>query len=280
MILSFHPCFEADENILCAGRNPGSEDLASIKAAEAVILPQGCYESLYAMARRNCANVFPNYDTRFKYRGKIGHIQLFRKTRVPHPKTEFYFNIEAFYDRYGGLHEDLSFGFSFVFKFDWGGEGDNVYLIQSAEVLQNILQMASEFERTGQKGFLIQENIPAKNRTLRVVVIGSKIVSYWRIQKNPENFHANLKKGAFLDHDSDPSLQKAAAVSVKNFCSKTAINLAGFDFLFSSEDDTVEPLFLEINYFFGRSGLGGSENYYRLLVTEITKWLNNLNLRV
>ena len=33
MILSFHPLFEADKNIICAGRAPGAEDLAAIKAA-------------------------------------------------------------------------------------------------------------------------------------------------------------------------------------------------------------------------------------------------------
>ena len=46
MIVSFHPLFEADKNIICAGREPGADDLAAIKAAEAVILPQGCRQSL------------------------------------------------------------------------------------------------------------------------------------------------------------------------------------------------------------------------------------------
>jgi len=33
-------------------------------------------------------------------------------------------------------------------------------------------------------------------------------------------------------------------------------------------------LFLEINYFFGRKGLGGSEAYYKLLQQEIDRWIN------
>ena len=280
MILSFHPCFEADKNVICAGRRPGSEDLAAIRAAEAVILPQGCYESLYHMARRNCANVFPNYDARFNYPGKTGHIQLFRETDASHPKTDLYADVNDFYGRCGGLPNALSFDFPIVFKFDWGGEGDNVYFIRSPEGLRDILQKADEFERTGQKGFLIQEYIPSQNRALRVVVIGGTFMSYWRIQKDAHRFQANLAKGAFLDHESDPNLQNAAVASAEIFCKKTKINLAGFDFLFSSEVDSGEPLFLEINYFFGRIGLGGSENFYGLLVSEINKWLLGLGLSV
>jgi ribosomal protein S6--L-glutamate ligase len=65
MILSFHPLFEADQNIICAGREPNAEDVAAIRAAKAVILSQGCYPSLYEIVRANCPNVFPNYDARF-----------------------------------------------------------------------------------------------------------------------------------------------------------------------------------------------------------------------
>ena len=38
MIVSFHPLFEADKNIISAGREPDADDLAAIKAADAVIL--------------------------------------------------------------------------------------------------------------------------------------------------------------------------------------------------------------------------------------------------
>ena len=40
----------------------GPDDLDAIRAADAVILPQGCYQSLYEMARKNCKHVFPNFD--------------------------------------------------------------------------------------------------------------------------------------------------------------------------------------------------------------------------
>lgn len=276
MILSFHPWFEADKNIICAGRNPDSGDLAAIKAAYAVILNQGCYKSLYEMARDNCANVFPNYDARFKYPDKIGQTKLFQNKGVSLPETLIFRNTDSFINNYGGYSERLPLGFPFVFKFDWGGEGENVYLIKSIEDLQDVFQKAAIYENTGQAGFLIQEYIPCQNRSLRVVVINRKIITYWRVLKNREGFCSNLSQGAVIDFDSDPDLQETAAFSVKSFCRETKINLAGIDILFSSDAQIKQPLFLEINYFFGRQGLGGSDKYYKLLVAEIRGWIESL----
>ncbi|MGW8325053.1 MAG: hypothetical protein ACWGNI_05050, partial [Desulfobacterales bacterium] len=166
MILSYHPCFEADRNRLCAGRKPGSDDLEAILAADAVILPQGCHEPLYTMARNNCKHVFPNFDAKFKYRGKIGQIQLFQKINAAHPRTETHLDMDAFSMYYEGFPERPNFDFPFVFKFDWGGDGDHVYLIQSAEDFLKVLQIAENYENSGQKGFIIQEYIPADNRSL------------------------------------------------------------------------------------------------------------------
>ncbi len=285
MIVSFHPWFEADKNIICAGREPDSCDLAAIKSAHAVILPQGCYKSLYYMARDNCAHVFPNYDARFKYPDKIGQIKLFQEKAVPHPKTVIFRNTDFFIPNFASFSKchceersDVAFGFNFpfVFKFDWGGEGENVYLIKSVEDLQGVLQKAAIYESTGQAGFLIQEYIPSQNRSLRVVVINRKIITYWRVLKNREGFCSNLSQGAVIDFDSDPDLQEMAAFEIKNFCKQTKINLAGIDILFSSDAEIKEPLFLEINYFFGRQGLGGSEKYYELLIPEIRGWIKSL----
>ena len=278
MILSYHPCFEADKNRLCAGRKPGTDDVSAMLAADAVILPQGCDESLYTMARSNCKHVFPNFDAKFKYTGKIGQIQLFQKTNTAHPKTETYLNMDAFSMHYGASPKKPISDFPFVFKFDWGGDGDHVYLVQSVDNFLKVLQIARKYEKSGQKGFIIQEYIPANNRSLRVVVIGQTVVSYWRVQGDSDHFLSNVAKGGMIDHDSEPHLQRNAVKSVKNFCSQTRINLAGFDILFSSQTKVNTPLFLEINYFFGRQGLGGSEKFYDILTKEIMKWIESLGL--
>ncbi|MDF1590221.1 MAG: glutathione synthase [Desulfobacterales bacterium] len=280
MIVSFHPCIEGDRNITCAGRSPNNEDLKAIKAAHAVILSQGCSRVLYEMASNHCGNVFPNLDGKFRYPGKTGQIELFQKNKAPHPKTETFRDIHTYTSRYGGKQPGGDFSYPFVFKFSWGGEGESVHLIRSADDLDRIMQQAIAYERSGLKGFLLQECIPADGKTLRVVVVGQTIVSYWRVQHKKERFYSSLAKGAVVDAVSDSIRRKAAERAVKQFCTETGINLAGFDLIFSTlsetEKDRREPLFLEINYFFGRKGLGGSEKFYALLRSEVEKWLAGL----
>jgi ribosomal protein S6--L-glutamate ligase len=276
MILSYHPLFEADKNIICAGRKPDSEDLAAIKAARAVILNQGCYQSLYEMARANCPNVFPNYDAKFKYPGKIGQIKLFRKINAPHPSTEIYADLASFQKKYGDKSGRWTTRYPLVFKYDWGGEGETVYRLDSGEDLQKVLAQSAAFEKSGQRGFLLQEFVPCRDRTLRVVVIGQHLASYWRIQPDGAAFHTAVSKGAVIDSEAEPGLQQKAVAGVREMCQKTGINLAGFDVIFSSKSADTVPMLLEINYFFGRKGLGGSEAYYKILQEQIRTWLADI----
>jgi ribosomal protein S6--L-glutamate ligase len=280
MILSFHPLYAADQNITCAGRDPGAAEMQAIQAADAVILPQGCRESLYGMARDMCPHVFPNYDVRFQYSGKCGQAQLFQESGVPHPATRIYRRGDLHGTGYGDLVKNPPFYFPFVFKFDWGGDGETVFLIDSVLAFEKILDRAVSYEKTGQYGFLLQELIPSQARSLRVVVVHQRFIAYWRIQESKNGFYTNLKKGAKIVTRVNPELQKAGIAAAKQFCKKTKINLAGFDFLFSQttlQQGKIEPLFLEINYFFGRRGLGGSEAYYRILHAEINNWTRHLN---
>ena len=274
MILSFHPCFDGHQNIICAGREADEDDLAAIRKASAVILPQGCRDSLYQMAKNNCPHVFPNYDARFNYPGKLKQIELFSIYAAPYPPTKTFADVGHFLAS-ARAYED--FNFPFVFKFDWGGEGDFVFLIKTKNELDAVIKQAKKYEASGQKGFLFQDFVATNNRSLRVVVINEKFISYWRIH-NENQFHSSLSKGATIDHNADIPLQQEGVHQVKSFCKKTRINLAGFDLLFSDHDHDAHPFFIEINYFFGRKGLGGSNAYYQLLETEITSWIKSLNL--
>ena len=274
MIVSFHPLFEADKNIICAGREPGADDLAAVKAAEAVILPQGCRQSLYEMARDNCRHVFPDYAIRFNYPGKIGQMRLFQKNGTAHPHAETYASLADFRRQYGDDLKDIAFELPYVFKFDWGGEGETVYLINSRKDLKTVLQNAADFERSGQKGFLLQEYVPTEGKTLRVVIIGRTLISYWRIQEDTDSFLSSVSRGARIDAALEPERQNVAKVFVKNLCNKTGINLAGFDVIFAPVKEYIKPLMLEINYFFGRRGLGGSDAFYEILKSEIDNWLS------
>lgn len=273
MILSFHPLFTADRQIICAGRTPGPDERQAISTATAVILPQACRQDLYEMVRENCALYFPNYDARFAYPGKNGQHVLFKKAGVQHPKTISFRDTRAFRRKCRRIADDLPFGFPCVFKFDWGGEGETVYAVESELRLKEFLSTASTFERTGQSGFLLQEMIPAGNRSLRVAVIGRRCVAYWRVQPDQRIWCANLTHGGQIDFMADPDLRATAVSAVRNFCRFTRIDLAGFDLLFPAGAASATPFFLEINYFFGRRGLGGSEAYYRILHQEMNDWL-------
>jgi ribosomal protein S6--L-glutamate ligase len=269
MILSFHPCYIADCNRICAGRLPEKADLLAIQASKAVILPQGSSQALYDMARHNCRHVFPSLDAKFEYPGKSGQIRLFRKFKISHPKTLLFDSTADFKQTI--KNNNLRVPFPLVLKFNWGGEGEGVFFIHSDPKMQQVLKKVAAFEASGQKGFLIQEFIPCANRSLRVVVINERLISYWRVQKKENTFFSHISKGAGLDHNGDLALQKIGQRAVIDLCQKTGINLAGFDILFPENKKT--PLFLEINYFFGRSGLGGSEKYYELLLEQIRKWI-------
>jgi ribosomal protein S6--L-glutamate ligase len=278
MILSFHPNIVAHKNILCAGRLPNDEDLAAICRAEAVILPQGCSEALYRICRKHCRSVFPNYDVRFDFPGKLGQARLFQEVSAPFPRTYTFDEVSSYHGHEGQPGHNHPLGFPCVFKFDWGGEGEEVYLLETDQSLKQLLEKASRLEQRGQKGFLIQEYVPCGGRSLRIVIVGDQLFSYWRRQPDSSAFLANLKAGAVIDHGSDPELQEAGKTAVKDFCSKTGVNLAGFDLLFRHNEKEANPFFLEVNYFFGRRGLGGSLRYYKLVDKGIERWLEGIGL--
>lgn len=278
MILSYHPCFVGDENRLCAGRQPDKSDQSIIARADAVILPQGVSRQFYEVARKNCPHVFPDYDARFNYPGKSGQIKLFRKTGAPHPDTRIFRSVSEYPDYGNGLRLPPGFSYPCIFKFHWGGESDNIVFLNTPADLAGALETAGDYEKTGQQGFLIQSFVPSGNRALRVVIIDRKMVSYWKIQEDPDSVCAGAAKGARIDPDSDPDLQQAGTEMVSEFCRQTGINLAGFDLLFPGEEFSRQALFLEINYFFGRKGLGGSERFYACLIHEIFNWLDRNGL--
>ncbi len=280
MILSYHPCYEADINTLCAGRQPDKNDLSAIRAADAVILPQGCREALYHMARKNCPHVFPDYGARFQYPGKTGQARLFQALSAPHPRT-WVFEDTTHFRRCGATVTDA--GFPLVLKLDWGGEGYTVFLLNTKSDLMHALSRAAAYEQSGQRGFILQAFIPGSNRTLRVAVIGETQRAYWRIQDDPFVFGTSVANGAHIDPESDPDLRNKALTLALDFCRRARINLAGFDFIFDDGGcarKDPRPLFLEINYFFGRTGLGGSTRFYAMLQAEIDRWLTDLGLGV
>jgi ribosomal protein S6--L-glutamate ligase len=277
MILSFHPIIEGDVNRLCAGRDPDADDRAAMARSDAVILPQGCRESLYQAARQACPHVFPNYDARFAYPGKTGQVALFRHLNQPHPASLVFSNCADLSARYPNP-DTLPIAPPVVVKRDWGGEGQGVFPAPDVAALHEIIQTLEKTENGRQDGFVIQRFVPTRPRVLRVVVIGARLRTYWRVVTAAGPYaKAGLALGGRIDNDADPELMRAAEAAVVRLCRTAAINLAAFDILFTN-DTTIAaadtPIFLEINYFFGRRGLGGSKAYYALLQEGIQDWLD------
>ncbi len=276
MILSFHPCIDADVQVILGDKEPDSAISDLIKQASAVILPQARSLKLYRLASSGCPNVFPDYDLRYKYPGKTGQARLFRQYEVAHPPTYIWKSVRDF--RCNLQRNGIPHQVPFVMKADHGHEGDHIYLVKDEHTLAEALYNLELLERPQSSGFVTQDYIESGNRVLRVVVIGKRLVSYWKISQAPDEFVVSLSKGARVERDLWEDKQRRGRQAVREFCAGTGVNLAAIDLIFSLKDQNHIPLFLEINYYFGRRGLGGSDEYYRMLFDEVKHWLEEQGL--
>ena len=267
-VISFNPAVPGD--LFIWDRGAIDKALCKIlKTAKAVIFHQTVYPELYHLARSLCPKVFPNYDCRFKWQGKIGDTMLFWNFGVPHPQTWIFPKVEAFIGDHPEMgYKSPRFQFPYVIKANIGGEGSSIYLIETRAQLDEVLKILRHMEWEGRSGFVVQEYIQGIEKDLRVVVIGEYIASYWRMG---EGFHKNVARGGEIDSHAEPELQHIGRSAVRDLCRKTGINLAGFDLIFPKGKN--KPLFIEINYTFGRTGLGGSERFYEILNEQMRNFL-------
>ncbi len=272
-VVSYNPVIEGDINLICADREPDKEDLYWIRQAKAVILPQGCKKSLFEAVVQNCPNVFPDYKCRFIYPGKTGQIRMFRLYGFPHPKSLLFGSLTTCpYSIWKRL------SFPVVVKSISGGEGEGVFLVNDFGSVNMVLEKLRSYEKAGIKGFIIQRYIPNNSMDLRVVIIYDEIHAYWRKAQSREMFYHNVSRGSKIEYVDIQKDLPSAYNLVCNLRRRTGINLAGIDLIFSSEDTTLKkPYILEINYYFGRKGLGGDRNYYKLLNKAVQRWLNKLD---
>ena len=273
MILSFNPVILGEENINCAGRPPGKKEIEAVRRAAAVFVPQGIREDLYRLCRAACPLVWPNYDLRFSYPGKVGQSLLFSRFDLHRPRTVVFPSIRDFNrSKGGGLPRP------YVLKTNLGGEGRGVYLVRTKADETAALKAVAQSGGPG-GGFIQQEFIDHGGRDLRVVVIGDRISAYWRLAPKGEKFLTNLSVGGTADFHSDPELMEAGIAAVREFSERAGVDLAGFDLLFDSAVKAPQPLFLEINWYFGRKALGGSEDYYKVLKRSASGWLKKHGLK-
>jgi ribosomal protein S6--L-glutamate ligase len=191
------------------------------------------------------------------------------------PETTLFQSVDEF------KRSPVGLALPWVIKLNWGGQGDSVWVVKTARDQDRAMTRLVAMEKTGQPGFLVQQHIDAQGRCLRVVVVGDHIVSYWRIQSATQPFGTGVAHGAQIDHAADPDLQEKAAAIVRQISRQTRLQLGGFDFIFNRSalnHGTATPLLLEINYFFGRTGLGGSQGFYNIFTEAVDRWLSDIGL--
>ncbi|UCE84278.1 MAG: hypothetical protein JSV47_07155 [Deltaproteobacteria bacterium] len=230
-----------------------------IRSARGVVLPRGATEKRYRQITAMARNWFPNLDARYAYPGKTTQSLLFRRLKVRHPTTFVYPDPQELMDAEKGI---LPLDYPFVLKGDLGGGGSAVFPVTSRnDLLHGLNRLPAE------RPVLIQQWVKHGGMDLRVVVVGAKMVSYFRV--GGENFYNNVCRGGRMHPEIFPELQYRGMAAVARFCHLAGINLAGFDLMFPDEGS---PVFIEINYNFGRKGLGGTPGFRRLFQEAVGLW--------
>ena len=272
MILSFHPCFLGDTLVILGDGILDSHDLRHIQAAEVIILPQYCNLLLYEACKSSSAQLFPNYDARFQYPGKIGQSLLFEKYKCPHPGTMRWPSVTAFREAYHA-EGDLPHRSPFLIKGNETHEAEGIYMVADRRTLESSLANIELCEDRKRSGFISQELISTEGNVLRVVIVGSRLITYWKRAKRPGQMITTISRGAKIDREWRFDLQEKARIEAEGLVAATGMNLAAIDFVFDLTQPDPQPLFLEINYIFGRRGLGGSMRFYQLLSRALQEWL-------
>ena len=276
MIVSLNPCLDADEYILTGSRPLGLEEQKLISKAQVVLLPQGCSRDLYAACVAAGPAIFPEYGPRFSFPGKVGQNLLFERHRLPHPRTLTWRASGRFL---AALEKNpLIHPRPFMVKRNFGHEGYGVFFIEDDSSLTAAMDAVSAVGAHEDGAFITQDFVPPGGAALRIVIIGSRTISYWKRSHSKKDRIATIYRNAVIDHHWKPELQAAGIELCRTLSLRTGINLAAVDLVFPLEEPNPAPLLLEINYFFGRRGLGGSENFYHLLLKAVREWLSRLGL--
>lgn len=261
--LSLNHQFTLDENLpALAALDQKALDL--IKNAAGVLMPKYFspvrYQKVLSLAR----NHFPNLRTRYACRGKAEQTRLLQGNNSPHPQTVVFDNpVQALQTiKTQGPH----FDYPFVLKADRGGGGATVFLIETFRELEFRLgQLPAE------EPVLVQERIDHGGLDLRVVLMGREVTSYFRVGQ--DSFYNNVSKGARIELDIHPEKQRIGQGLALDLAQTASIDLAGFDILFPVQG---EPLVLEINFLFGKKGLGGLKGYNQMYRRAVANWVERI----
>lgn len=258
--VSFNPEIKLEENVSLFSplHDPSLHRL--LKAATGVLLPGYVAPWRYRCITRMAQNWFPRLESQFACGGKSTQIHLFRRLQVRHPETLLFKNPTHLLGHFN--HWDSPWGYPLVLKGDTGGGGNRVHPIYAATQLRHYAARLPAHQPV-----LLQRWVDHQGRDLRVVVYGDRLVSYFRIGNGP--FYNNVCRGGRIDHALLPEQQAAGIQAVRDLCRQAQIDIAGFDLMFP---DQGTPVFIEINYHFGRKGLGGTPGHRQYVRRAVQEW--------
>ncbi len=276
MIVSLHPHFRGDFGQSLSLKTLFSDQTSGfLKQARAIVVPQSIQAREYAFCQEFTPHIFPDYSCRFGYEGKAGNFQLLKQFNLPHPSTFQYESVKDWQDRHPA-NQNLPLPYPFVIKNDEGGCGFGIFLINSSQDLSLALNFLRSQEEKSSGGFVIQEYVDHGGKDLRVVLLGDQFLTYWRRQDNPGEFRNNVGRGASIDPDGDPGLTSTGVEVVLDLKKRTGINLAAIDVMF--DKIAQQPLITEINFVFGRKGIGGTIAFRQLFNQATRDWLQTKGL--
>lgn len=257
--LSMNPLVVLEENLPNLAPVEAPEVASLIRAARGVVMPRGITRKRYQKIAAMAKNWFPNLDAKYDYSGKTKQAVLFERLQIRHPKTILYRKPQVLLDAEG---KGLPLDYPFVLKGDNGGGGSRVFPVCCwKDLIDGLHRLPAE------EPLLIQSWVDHGGMDLRVVVVGAKMVSYFRV--GGENFYNNVCRGGRMQPEIFPELQERGMAAVARFCHLVRINLAGFDLMFPDEGP---PVFIEINFNFGRKGLGGTPGFRNLFREAVELW--------
>ncbi|MCF8104399.1 MAG: hypothetical protein K9K64_02855 [Desulfohalobiaceae bacterium] len=261
--LSLNHQFTLDENLpALAALDERSLDL--IKNAAGVLMPKYFSPLRYQKVLSLAKNHFPDLRTRYACRGKAEQTRLLERNNIPHPRTEIFDSPAQAIDAV--RTQSIRFDYPFVLKGDRGGGGATVFLIESSEDLEVRLAQLPQDQPV-----LLQELIDHGGLDLRVVLMGRGVCSYFRVGNG--SFYNNVSKGARIEPDIHPEKQRTGQSLALDLARTANIDLAGFDILFPAQGP---PLMLEINFLFGKKGLGGLKGYNRMYRRAVYDWIKRV----
>lgn len=259
--VSLHHQIRLDENLPALGPLDANA-VALISGAAGVLMPKYGSPTRYHQVAMIAKSHFPRLAARYAYRGKARQTVLFRALGIPHPRTVIYQTPDNATTELENNPSPIPL--PFVLKGDSGGGGSAVFPIRSLDECMECLARLPRNEPV-----LVQEWIKNNGRDLRVVVMGRQVVSYFRV--GADAFYNNVSKGARIDFDLLPETQEVGRQQASALAQRLEIDLAAFDVMFPARGGA--PFVVEINFLFGRKGLGGLKGYERMYRKALHDWM-------